>query len=174
MQLTIDIDKVKKFSFLTATTALCVMLTACRSKDRKEPELSPTYNIELNQTLVLVSMRPVPTEKPWTDEEVDAIALTLAGECYEDKKQDKRRVCEVILNRVSSDEFDDTIIGVITQSNQFHGYWKQSRPVSDDDRAVAEQALKDWYSIGCDPLSEYLYFEAGDNRENEFRKEFSK
>ena len=40
--------------------------------------------------------------------------------------------------------------------------------------AVAEQALKDWYSTGCAPLSEYLYFEAGDNRENEFRKEFSK
>lgn len=118
--------------------------------------------------------KPVPTEQPWTDEEVEAMALVLAGECYEDKKQDKRRVCEVILNRVSSDEFDDTIIGVITKSSQFHGYWAQSRPVSDDDRAVAEQALKDWYSEGCAPLSEYLYFEAGDNRENEFRKEFSK
>lgn len=164
-------DKIKKLSFLAAA---CVALTACSSKDGKEPEPSPTYNIELSRTLVIVSAEPVPTEKPWTDEEVEAMALTLAGECYEDKKQDKRRVCEVILNRVSSDEFEDTVMSVITKSSQFKGYWKQSRPVSDDDRAVAEQALKDWYSTGCAPLSEYLYFEAGENRENEFRKEFSK
>lgn len=164
-------DKIKRLSFLAAA---CVALTACSSKDGKEPEPSPTYNIELSRTLVIVLAEPVPTEKPWTDEEVEAIALTLAGECYEDKKQDKRRVCEVILNRVSSDEFGDTVISVITKSSQFQGYWKQPRPVSDDDREVAEQALKDWYGIGCAPLSEYLYFEAGENRENEFRKEFSK
>lgn len=174
MRLTIDMDRIKGFSSIAAMTALCVTLTACGGKDGKETEPSPAYNVELNRTLVVVLAEPVPTEQPWTDEEVEAIALVLAGECYEDKKQDKRRVCEVILNRVSSDEFDDTVIGVITKSSQFHGYWAQSRPVSDDDRAVAEQALKDWYSTGCAPLSEYLYFEAGDNRENEFRKEFSK
>ena len=174
MQLTIDMDRIKRFSSIAAMTALCVTLTACGGKDGKETEPSPAYNVELNRTLVVVLAEPVPTEQPWTDEEVEAIALVLAGECYEDKKQDKRRVCEVIPNRVSSDEFDDTVIGVITKSSQFHGYWAQSRPVSDDDRAVAEQALKDWYSTGCAPLSEYLYFEAGDNRENEFRKEFSK
>lgn len=168
----IDMDLIKKCSLLAAATALCLTVTACGGKDEKVTEPSPTYNIEINRTLVLVE--PVPTENPWTAEEVEAMALTLAGECYEDKRQDKRLVCEVILNRVSSDEFDDTVIGVITKSSQFCGYWKQSRPVSDDDRAVAEQALKDWYSNGCIPLSEYLYFEAGDNRENEFRKEFSK
>lgn len=174
MQLTIDMDRIKRFSTIAAATALCVTLTACGGKDGKETEPSPVSNIELNRTLVVVLEEPASTEKPWTDEEIEAMALTLAGECYEDKKQDKRRVCEVILNRVSSDEFDDTILGVITKSSQFHGYWEQSRPVSDNDRTVAEQALKDWYDIGCAPLSEYLYFEAGDNRENEFRKEFSK
>lgn len=171
MQLTIEIDRIKRISFLAAA---CVTLTACGGKDGKEPEPNPAHNIELNRMPVLVLAEPAPTENPWTDEEIEAMALVLAGECYEDKKQDKRHVCEVILNRVSSDEFDDTIIGVITKPSQFHGYWQQSRPVSEDDRAVAEQALKDWYSLGCAPLSEYLYFEAGDNRENEFRKEFSK
>lgn len=167
-------DKIKRFSSIAAATALCMALTTCGGKDGKEVEPSPAYNIELNQMLAVVLTEPAPTEKPWTDEEVEAMALVLAGECYEDKKQDKRRVCEVILNRVSSDEFEDTVIGVITKPSQFHGYWAQSRPVSDDDRAVAEQALKDWYDTGCVPLSEYLYIEAGDNRENEFRKEFSK
>ena len=31
--------------------------------------------------------------KPWSDEDVEAMVLTLAGECYEDKEQDKRLVC---------------------------------------------------------------------------------
>ena len=81
------------------------------------------------------------------------MVLTLAGECYEDKEQDKRLVCEVILNRVSAGNFGgDT--------------------VSENDYAVAEQALSDWYAGGCQPLSELLYFEAGENRENVFRSEY--
>lgn len=96
------------------------------------------------------------------------MALTLAGECYNDKELDKRRVCEVILNRVSSDEFDNSIIEVLTAKNQFSGYWTQSRAVTENDLAVAEQTLKDWYDNGCEPLSEYLFFNAGENRENNF------
>ncbi len=97
------------------------------------------------------------------------MALTLAGECYDDKEPDKRRVCEVILNRVSDGRFGDSIIEVLTAENQFSGYWTQSRPVSENDIAIAEQALKDWYDNGCEPLSEYLFFSAGDNRENVFK-----
>lgn len=100
------------------------------------------------------------------------MALTLAGECYDDKALDKQLVCEVILNRVSNGGFGDTILGVITAPHQFDGYWQQSRPVSDDDREIAAQALEDWYENDCEALSEYLFFEAGDNRENEFREEF--
>ncbi len=108
----------------------------------------------------------------WTQEELDAVARTLAGECYDDKEHDKRLVCEVILNRVSDGGFGNTVIDVLTAKYQFAGYWSQSRPVSENDYAVAEQALKDWYANGCQPLSEYLFFAAGPNRENEFRKEF--
>ena len=101
------------------------------------------------------------------------MALTLAGECYEDKEQDKRLVCEVILNRVSAGNFGgDTVLAVVSAPNQFDGYWRQSRPVSENDYGVAEQALSDWYAGGCQPLSELLYFEAGENRENVFRSEY--
>lgn len=105
---------------------------------------------------------------PWTQEELDAIALTLAGECYDDKVEDKRKVCEVILNRVSDERFDDTICAVITAKNQFLGYWNQSREVSENDRAVAEATLRDWYANDCKPLSQYRFFCAGSNRENVF------
>ena len=106
------------------------------------------------------------------DKEVNAIATTLAGECYDDKELDKYRVCEVILNRVSNIHFANTVLEVLTTSGAFDGYWKQSRPVSENDYAVAERALQEWYDGGCRPISELLYFSKGPNRENVFRSEF--
>lgn len=96
------------------------------------------------------------------------MALTLAGECYDDKEQDKRLVCEVILNRVSDSRFDNTIYEVLSAENQFNGFWHQSRPVSDNDLEVVHQALEDWYANDCRPLSNYYFFRAGDDRENVF------
>ena len=108
----------------------------------------------------------------WSETEVDAMAKTLAGECYDDKELDKYRVCEVILNRVSSNKFANTVLEVLETPRAFNGYWKQSRPVSENDRTIAEQALRDWYDNGCKPLSELLFFSKGLNRENVFRSEF--
>lgn len=108
---------------------------------------------------------------PYTDEEVQAIARTIAGECYEDKTEDKRKVAEVIVNRVSAG-FGDTVMEVVSTPYQFNGYYSQSREISENDFAVAKEVLTRWYENGCEPLSEYLYFTAGDNRENEFRKEY--
>lgn len=109
---------------------------------------------------------------PWSAEDVRELALTLAGECYVDEDEDKRLVCEVILNRVSDELFEgDTIHEVVSCTKfgvQFKGYWQQSRPVTDSDYAVAEQALTDWYTNNCNPLSEYRFFSAGDNHRNIF------
>ena len=104
--------------------------------------------------------------------EIYAIAKTLAGECYDDKKLDKRHVCEVILNRVSNINFANTVLEVLTTPGAFNGYWRQSRPISENDYAVAEQALRDWYENGCKPLSKWLFFSKGTNRENVFRSNF--
>ena len=100
----------------------------------------------------------------WSETEVDAMAKTLAGECYDDKELDKYRVC--------SCKFANTILDVLRTPRAFNGYWKQSRPVSENDRAVARQALQEWYDNGCKPLSELLFFSKGLNRENVFRSEF--
>lgn len=113
------------------------------------------------------------SDKPlWTESDLQAITRTLTGECYDDKENDKRLVCEVILNRVSSGGFGDTILEVVTAENQFTGYWHPLREASENDLKVAEQALNDWYENDCKMLSEYLFFSAGNNRENEFRTEF--
>lgn len=119
---------------------------------------------------------PVPIiepEDPWTTAELDALALTLAGECYDEEIEDKRLVCEVVLNRASSGRFGgSSVLDVLAAENQFEGYWKQSRPVSQNDYEIAERALRDWYENDCKALSEYLFFCAGDNHKNEFRSEF--
>ena len=109
---------------------------------------------------------------PINPSDIKAIAQTLAGECYDDKELDKRRVCEVILNRVSSKGFPNSVIGVLRKPKAFNGYWKQSRPISFNDYKVAEEALKDWYDNECMPLSDLLYFRKGCNRENVFRTKF--
>lgn len=109
---------------------------------------------------------------PWTEEDVLAIARTLSGECYEDKTQDKRLVAEVIVNRVSAGHFGDTVIDVVTSPYQFVGYWNPSREISESDMQIATETLRDWYANDCNALSEWLYFTAGDNRENNFRTEY--
>ena len=115
---------------------------------------------------------PTPAPDPWTAEEVEAIARTLSGECYEDKPGDKRLVAEVILNRVTDGRWGDTVVEVVTAKSQFFGYWNPSRDISDNDREIAAQALRDWYTNDCTALSEYLFFEAGPNRENVFREKY--
>lgn len=111
-------------------------------------------------------------EKPFSDEEVEAIVRTLAGECYDDKMADKRKVAEVIVNRVSDGGFGENVIDVVTAEGQFAGYWNQSRPISESDIQIAEETLTDWYANDCKALSEYLFFCSGPNRENVFRSEY--
>lgn len=145
--------------------AACLVLFAgcVREADTAAPEVGkPTA----------VSEEPTTTPDPWTSEEVETIARTLSGECYDDKLEDKRRVAEVVLNRVSNGQWGDSVIDVVTAKNQFHGYWSPGRDISDSDREIAAQALHDWYANDCTALSEYLFFAAGPNRENVFRKTY--
>lgn len=110
--------------------------------------------------------------KMFSDEEVEAIVRTLVGECYDDKLEDKKKVVEVILNRVSNEKFEKTVLEVVSAKGQFAGYWNQSRPVSESDIQIAEEILDKWYANDCKALSDYLFFRAGPNRENVFRVKY--
>ncbi|HZK47514.1 MAG TPA: cell wall hydrolase [Atopostipes sp.] len=110
--------------------------------------------------------------KMFSDEEVEAIVRTLVGECYDDKLEDKKKVVEVILNRVSNEKFEKTVLEVVSAKGQFCGYWNQSRPVSESDIQIAEEILDKWYANDCKALSDYLFFRAGPNRENVFRVKY--
>lgn len=143
--------------------------TSCQDGPETVSERIPYSEAPETEPVVELAVEP----DPWTVEELEALVLTLAGECYDHKVEDKRHVCEVVLNRVSHGGFGgNSILAVLTAENQFEGYWTQSRPVSLNDYEVAEQALRDWYENDCKALSEHMFFCAGDNHENQFRSEF--
>lgn len=182
MRLSIEMDCIKKICAALAVAAAVLLLIGCNNQlkvsDSSTDEVSETLvstlaKEELPLVIEEMSDEETANEAKWTDEELHAIARTLAGECYDDKADDKRLVCEVILNRVSDGRFGgDTIIKVLTAENQFDGYWNPARSISENDLEVAEKALSDWYEGDCAPLSEYLFFCAGENRENVFRREY--
>lgn len=152
----------KPSKIFTLVLTITVIFNACSS---------PTVNYTNSQATTNVSYHveeSIIEREPFTDEEVEAIAKTLAGECYDDKLNDKRLVVEVILNRVSDGRFGESVIEVVSAKGQFIGYWKQSRPVSDSDIEIAKETLREWYKNDCKKLSEYLFFYAGPNRENVF------
>jgi len=183
------IDKVhfpKKMALVAIASTTVAAFACCTPTATKEPDFTDVpmssysvlwepQSLTLEELEALAKVEPnlLPSNpKPWTSEDVEAMVLTLAGECYEDKPHDKRKVCEVILNRVSSAGFGNTVLEVVSAPNQFNGYWTQSRSVSANDYEVAEQALQDWYDNDCKPFSEYLFFRTGGNRKNQFRSEY--
>lgn len=133
-----------------------------------KPSVAPAEPISLEKPAAAPLVHKKALSPQWSESDVVAVARTLAGECYDDKVQDKRLVCEVILNRVSDPRFKNSILGVLETPHAFDGYWRQSRHISENDLSIAEQALADWYANDCQPLSDIRYFSAGEGRENSF------
>ena len=169
--------KQMKFIILSLTTMF--IFTAC-SLTARDADIndSPVPSETVSIVSKVVTIPPIeqvdePEDvKMFSDEEVQAIVRTLAGECYDDKLEDKKKVTEVILNRVSNEKFGKTVTEVVSAKGQFCGYWKQSRPVSESDIQIAEETLERWYTNDCKALSEYLFFRSGPNRENVFRVKY--
>ena len=162
----------KPSKIITLVLTIIVIFTACSSPTVNDTNSQTTTNVSYHVEEPIIETEPIVETEPFTDEEVEAIAKTLAGECYDDKLNDKRLVVEVILNRVSDGRFGESVIEVVSTKGQFNGYWKQSRPVSDSDIEIAKETLREWYENGCKKLSEYLFFCAGPNRENVFRTQY--
>ena len=168
----------KRIKIIILSLATMFIFTAC-SLTTQEVESEDFLTKEVTSTITpMVTVLPIehvedPKDvKMFSDEEVQAITRTLAGECYDDKLEDKKKVVEVILNRVSNEKFEKTVLEVVSAKGQFAGYWRQSRPVSESDIQIAEETLTDWYANDCKALSEYLFFCSGPNRENVFRVKY--
>lgn len=60
---------------------------------------------------------------PFSDEDIDLIALVTMAEAEGESEYGKRLVIDTILNRIDSEKFPNTASGVIYQRHQFSSMW---------------------------------------------------
>lgn len=162
--------------FLIGALAGATIALVCSAVTHEPPK---NFTGEVRQTTIAYHGPIQPTEPPeeklvlpYTPDEVHAMALTLAGECYENQPQDKRDVAWVICNRATDGRFGEGIVGVVSSTEhavQFAGYWAQGRSISESDIDIAEEVLAAYYA-GEEPIHDYLYFTGGTGVTNNFRK----
>ena len=149
--------------------AICGCSSSVQPESSEEAVESATASKSFDESTVAPEITPPALIVP--EHEIELVAKTLRGECYDDQPDDKREVVKVICNRVSDSGFGDSIEAVITAPRQFHGYRPKNEPTAND-YEIAREVLTEWYESGCQPLGEYLFFSSGGGKTNIFRKEW--
>ena len=155
---------------LMAIATVYAAVTAAESVPEAEP---PAVNTE---GLCVQTVKEPEYEMYYTDADVVAIAKMLYGESRGCSIDNQQKAVWCVLNRVDADGFPDTIIGVLSQPNQFHGY-SMAFPVCDELTAVAEDVVTRWslekqgIAVNRELPKSYLYF-TGTGRENIFREAY--
>ena len=123
---------------------------------------------------------PEPSESPvyyemyFTEDDVAAMAKMLWGEARGCARDNQIKCAWVVVNRVDDDRFPDTIQGVLSQPNQFHGY-DPTYPVTDELYSIAFDVLTRWsyekqgIPVRRELASSFLWF-TGNGVENIFRE----
>ena len=167
-------------------TLLCVVLIALLLiADRfftVEPEPIPEPERDWGGLKVqqMVAM-PEPSAEPeyemyFSEDDVIAMAKMLWGEARGCTRDNQIKCAWVVLNRVDDERFPDTILGVVAQPSQFHGY-SPNFPVTDELYAVALDVLTRWsmekqgVTVERELPNTYLWF-TGYNGSNHFREEY--
>ena len=122
---------------------------------------------------------PEPSAEPsyemyFTEDDVIAVAKMLWGEARGCELDNQQKAVWCVLNRVDDPRFPDTILGVLSQPSQFHGY-SPDFPVWDELYAVALDVLTRWslekqgVTVERELPPEYVFF-TGDGIQNHFRE----
>lgn len=126
--------------------------------------------------LCVVEVAEPEYEMYFTEADVIALAQMLYGEARGCTVDNQMKCVWCVLNRVDDPRFPDTIIGVLSQPSQFHGY-SPNFPVWDELKEVARDVLTRWSleKQGVDVERElpdtYCWF-TGFNGSNHFREEY--
>ena len=81
------------------------------------------YTIKLEEQYPMPEIEEEPADIPYSEEEINLIALVTMAEAEGEPEEGKRLVIDTILNRVDDPHFPDTVHGVIYQPNQFTCMW---------------------------------------------------
>ena len=115
-------------------------------------------------------------EMYYTHDDVIAVAKMLYGESRGCSIDNQQKAVWCVLNRMDDERYPDSIIEVLSQSGQFHGY-NPNHPVWDELTAVAEDVLTRWslekqgVAVNRELPKSYLYF-TGNGQENVFREAY--
>ena len=106
-----------------------------------------------------------------SDEEYELLKKIVAAESQTQHLEGRKAVVEVIFNRVLSDEFPDSVKGVLSQKGQF-STWKM-RNASWVVPEHATEAIEAVIEDGCTvlPDTEYLFFSRG---KSQYAKDYVK
>lgn len=123
--------------------------------------------------LCIIEVEEPEYEMYFTEADVTALAQMLYGEARGCTVDNQMKCVWCVLNRVDDARFPDTIIGVVSQPGQFHGY-SPDFPVLDRLYAVALDVLTRWSmeKQGADVargLEKNAVFFTGDGTTNWFR-----
>ena len=124
--------------------------------------------------LCVVEVAEPEYEMYFTEADVIALAQMLYGEARGCTVDNQMKCVWCVLNRVDDPRFPDTIIGVVSQPYQFHGY-SPNFPVCDELKEVARDVLTRWSleKQGADvarELDKNAVFFTGDGTTNWFRE----
>ena len=126
--------------------------------------------------LCVVEVAEPEYEMYFTEADVIALAQMLYGEARGCTVDNQMKCVWCVLNRVDADGFPNTIIGVLSQPDQFHGYSTEF-PVWYELTAVAEDVLTRWslekqgVAVNRELPKSFLYF-TGTGKENIFREAY--
>ena len=115
-------------------------------------------------------------EMYFSEDDVVAMAKMLWGEARGCTRNNQAMAVWCVLNRVDDPRFPDTILGVVAQPSQFHGY-SPVFPVWDELYAVALDVLTRWslekqgVTVERELPNTYLWF-TGDGVQNHFREAY--
>ena len=124
--------------------------------------------------LCVVEVAEPEYEMYFTEADVIALAQMLYGEARGCTVDNQMKCVWCVLNRVDDVRFPDTIIGVVSQPGQFHGY-SPNFPVWDELKDVARDVLTRWslekqgVAVERELPTEYVFF-TGDGIQNNFRE----
>ena len=124
---------------------------------------------------------PEPSAEPeyemyFSEDDVIAMAKMLWGEARGCTRDNQAMAVWCVLNRVDDSRFPDTILGVLSQPSQFHGY-SPDFPVWDELKEVARDVLTRWSlekqgaNVERELPNTYLWF-TGDGVQNWFREAY--
>ena len=126
--------------------------------------------------LCVVEVAEPEYEMYFTEADVTALALMLYGEARGCTVDNQMKCVWCVLNRVDDPRYPDSIIGVVSQPYQFHGY-SPNFPVWDELKEVARDVLTRWslekqgVTVERELPNTYCWF-TGFNGSNHFREEY--